>query len=284
MQQIVEAVEACSNRLGRTYRLDLGQGSRPAPTGSTFAMHADVLSELPQDFKHCVLSEVRERTERCERMRAAWMSWCMAIGQRIDGIDFDAVEAPFDQALEVVRAIRATRRNESDRACRDAYEEFKAQTEAQWVLLTEVLGVKVEEWDERWGRGDDPYPSADAQIRDLIDNSHLWVNRGAFFIGEDPASPTGSCHPWMTCDEYFKFRAVHDAFGHSAIGSGFDRHGEYAAWIVHCTMYTGAGRRAMSTEYRAVNTHLWLTGEPMPREHWGILLPEDLAIPAGFAR
>lgn len=65
----------------------------------------------------------------------------------------------------------------------------------------------------------------------------------------------------------------HDVFGHVAIGSGFDRHGEYAAWLHHNSMYTGEARRAMSTEYHGSNSAAWNGGTPRAVAD---LLPDEL--------
>lgn len=237
---------------------------------------ARVLSKLDGELKHCVIAEVREHTVVCPRIHEAVVNWC---GPGVLSINYRSVEAPIEEATGIVDAISRTKRGTNWERCREAYEDFKRQTRAMWRLLTDGLGVTVEVWDERWGFGDDAYESAAQQVHDLIVNRHLWINRGEFFIGEDRASDTGTNHPWMTAEEYFRFRAVHDAFGHASVGAGFDRHGEYATWIVHWSMYEPPGRDAMTTEYRGVNTFLWMTGQRMPPEHWGILLPEDFRTP-----
>ena len=80
----------------------------------------------------------------------------------------------------------------------------------------------------------------------------------------------------MTQDEYDRFRAVHDVFGHAAVGGGFDRHGEYQAYLMHSSMYWGDGRRAMATEYHGVNTADWGGDPGTPGTGKSILLPEEL--------
>ncbi len=47
---------------------------------------------------------------------------------------------------------------------------------------------------------------------------------------------------------YYRFRAVHDLIGHVATGYGFDRDGEYSAWLVQRTLYTGLAGWAAATE------------------------------------
>ena len=41
---------------------------------------------------------------------------------------------------------------------------------------------------------------------------------------------------------------MHDLIGHVATGYGFDRGGEYSAWLVQRTLYTGLARWAAATE------------------------------------
>jgi hypothetical protein len=208
-------------------------------------------------------------------------TWCRDHGTPIPKCDWTTIEASLEKAGRLVDAINNTPRDSNNEKYKAAYDDFKRQTEEMWDLLTRDealggLGVHVEKWDERNGNGADPYKNAEQQLRDLEENKHLWINRGEFFIGANPFTPTGTDHPWMTAEEYWRFRAVHDAFGHAAIGSSFDRHGEYAAWLAHNAMYSGIGREAMSTEYHGVNTYLWYTGSPLPKEHWGIILPYEL--------
>jgi len=47
---------------------------------------------------------------------------------------------------------------------------------------------------------------------------------------------------------YYRFRAAHDLLGHVATGYRFDRDGEYSAWLVQRTLYTGLARWAAATE------------------------------------
>ncbi|MGW4461360.1 hypothetical protein [Micromonospora sp. NPDC004704] len=121
-----------------------------------------------------------------------------------------------------------------------AYRAFRTETAAQFEFLTRTpakggLGVQVEVRDV------DPYPDAIAMTEDLRTHGRLAVFATA---------GSGSEHPFLTDDENDMFRAVHDAFGHAAIGRGFDRHGEEAAWVKHATMYSPLARQAMTTDTR----------------------------------
>src|SRR5271170_8136408 len=60
---------------------------------------------------------------------------------------------------------------------------------------------------------------------------------------------------------YYRFRAVHDLIGHVATGYGFDRDGEYSAWLVQRARYTGLARWAAATELHGEISALWATGQ-----------------------
>jgi hypothetical protein len=126
---------------------------------------------------------------------------------------------------------------------RRAYEAMRDETVAQFDYLTRPrhqggLGVKVEFTDE------DPYPHQQAMQADIHQNRRLKVYKTA---------ATGS-HPFFTDEENDKFRAVHDAFGHAAIGRSFSRHGEEAAYHSHAQMYSPVAREAMAAETRGQNS------------------------------
>jgi hypothetical protein len=71
-----------------------------------------------------------------------------------------------------------------------------------------------------------------------------------------------------------RFRAVHDIVSHARLGLGFDRHGEFSAWLAEDRMYTGLARWALATELHAKHSVYWTTGTPA--EHKATLLPADL--------
>jgi hypothetical protein len=59
---------------------------------------------------------------------------------------------------------------------------------------------------------------------------------------------------------YDRFRAVHDLVGHVRPGHGFDRYGEFAAWLAQDSLSRGLARRALATELHAEHSVLWTTG------------------------
>ena len=73
---------------------------------------------------------------------------------------------------------------------------------------------------------------------------------------------------------YDRFRAVHDIVSHAWRGYGFDRHGEFSAWLTEDRMYTGLARWALATELHAEHSVLWTTGTVA--EHKAVLLPPTL--------
>jgi hypothetical protein len=80
-------------------------------------------------------------------------------------------------------------------------------------------------------------------------------------------------HPFLSVDEYDTFRAVHDFFGHAAVGTGFDRHGEFQAWLHHLSLYTGLAAAAASSELHLENCTLVATSTPAP--HNCLILTDD---------
>src|SRR5262249_8755073 len=59
---------------------------------------------------------------------------------------------------------------------------------------------------------------------------------------------------------YDRLRAVHDIVSHAFGGLGFDRHGEFSAWLAEDRMYTGLARWALALERHADRSVLWKTG------------------------
>lgn len=124
-----------------------------------------------------------------------------------------------------------------------AYRAFADETRQQYDYLTRPrhqggLGVLVEVSDE------DPYKHHDEMAGDIMANRRLKVLSSA---------STGG-HPFLSQEENNMFRAVHDAFGHAAIGRSFSRHGEEAAYHSHRQMYSPTAQRALASETRGQNS------------------------------
>jgi hypothetical protein len=86
------------------------------------------------------------------------------------------------------------------------------------------------------GSADFEYGSSREMIEDIVNNHRLYV-----FTGGDP-------NPLMSPEMNFKFRAVHDYFGHSAHGFAFGPRGELNAWIEYSKMFSPVARQALTTE------------------------------------
>ena len=84
-------------------------------------------------------------------------------------------------------------------------------------------------------------------------------------------------HPLMGCElggAYDRFRAVHDLVGHIGPQLGFDRDGEFAAWLVQERVCRGLARWALATELHGEHSVRWTSGELS--DHKATLLDRDL--------
>lgn len=157
--------------------------------------------------------------------------------------------------------------------------EFESSTTAsgpvpdRMLKSYEVLGEHVsKQFDflttpkEKGGAGlsveatpENPYPTFHEMRQDVSENNRLNVLA---------TSSTGS-HEVMSDEMNDKFRAVHDYFGHYAIGRSFDRHGEEAAARSHMMMFPPEARQALAAETRGQNAYLidrgTFTNQDVPR-------------------
>lgn len=108
---------------------------------------------------------------------------------------------------------------------------------AQYAELADVLNLGVVDVD--------PYASA-ADMRADVERGRLLV------LATDPGS-----HPVWSDETNDRFRAVHDALGHAATGTGFDRYGEETAYRSHAeTMPSEVALAALACETRGQNAAL----------------------------
>ncbi|WP_433618584.1 hypothetical protein ACQP2P_21590 [Dactylosporangium sp. CA-139114] len=150
----------------------------------------------------------------------------------------------------------------------DAYAALSVQTVRQYhFLIGRIeyggLGMTIRAVD------DDPYPDAASLLDDLR------ARRLRVFA----SAASGNPHPYLSDGENDMFRAVHDAFGHGASGRGFDAHGEEAAWLKHCQLYTPLARRALATEIRGQTCALAFRGRGCFPEQKAVLLPRRFSDP-----
>lgn len=144
---------------------------------------------------------------------------------------------------------------------RRAYDDMAVQVAAQFVRLTESVRVVFQD--------EDPYADWSAMVYDVSVHGRLRVY----------ATPEDQRHPVLGRHGNDMLRAVHDFYGHFGDGNGepvsFTRHGEEAAWVRHSSMFTGLGRRAMTTETRGQNSaFIWINGGREFPEQKAVLLPE----------
>ena len=146
-----------------------------------------------------------------------------------------------------------------------AYRQLEAQTDRQFAALTDPQGpyrVAVVGTSELT-----PYSDAEELAASVLSSRTLEVTTSA----------ADRAHPLLGGEvggAYYRFRAVHDLIGHVATGYGFDRDGEYSAWLRQSKLYRGLARWAAATELHAEHSVVWTTGQ-FP-EHKGVLLPRPL--------
>jgi len=143
---------------------------------------------------------------------------------------------------------------EHEHRVKSAYAALAGEVHQQFDYLTRPqehggLGVKVEFEPEL--EGTNIYPTHEHLINDLQQNRRLRVNK----TGSSPADQAVG-HPFLDPETNDKFRAVHDAFGHAAIGRSFSRHGEEAAYHSHAQMFSHKAVPALAAETRMQNSAL----------------------------
>jgi hypothetical protein len=92
--------------------------------------------------------------------------------------------------------------------------------------------------------GHDPYKTPQEMAADMA--------KGRIQTWTSASTP----HEYFTPEENDRFRAVHDVFGHGAIGRGFSRHGEEAAYLSHRQMFPPEAHAALASETRGQNSYL----------------------------
>lgn len=171
-------------------------------------------------------------------LAAGSIAYARLHGFAVPDIDFRLVVADAERGKRIAAAYLAAPR--FDAVALPAFRAFRDETICQFAFLTRPvseggLGVAVEVCK------DDPYVDALAMTADLRERRRLKVYATA---------GSGNEHPFLTNGENDMFRAVHDAFGHAAIGAGFNPDGEEAAWLKHSHMYSPLAREALTTETR----------------------------------
>lgn len=143
-----------------------------------------------------------------------------------------------------------------------AYMALVDEVEEQFAYLpVKIIPVNGENY---------PYKDSKQMMDDVLNNGQLAVFDG----GDD--------HSLLTREQNFKFRAVHDFFGHCQHGFAFGPRGEENAWIEHSKMFSPPARQALTCETRMQNSwvnfgpfsHLPVTDRPYAQQKAFIPAPE----------
>ncbi len=148
-----------------------------------------------------------------------------------------------------------------------AYGQLAIETDRLFAAITAPVGpgsMRVQ-----FSSCTTPYDSADELIASVRGDRLLEVTAAA--IDHDRKHPIFDGAVGGTFD---RFRAVHDILGHGCVGTGFDRHGEYATWRYQERFHSPLARRALGTELHAKHSACWTTGEAP--DHKAILIPPQL--------
>jgi hypothetical protein len=174
-----------------------------------------------------------------------------------------------DLAGEVAARFQTARNDHTNAIVRAAYDQLERQSVAIFTQLTNpdrplFTGLRVE-----FTRCENPYNSDDELIGAVRTDGVLEITTSA--------SERDRRHPLLGCDlggTYDIFRAVHDIVGHVVPCLGFDRDGEYEAWLAQEQLYYGLARWALATELHAEHSVRWTTGRLC--DHKAILINRDL--------
>jgi hypothetical protein len=174
-----------------------------------------------------------------------------------------------DQAFahEVAARFLDVRSTPHDPVVAAAYELLEAQTDRLFVMLTRPSAAAP--FRVVFSAGRVPYESDVEMIAAVRATRVLEI--------ASVADDRDRQHPLLDSSRggaYDRFRAVHDLIGHVRYGYGFDRHGEFAAWLAQDRLHSGPARRALATELHAENSVLWTTGTLA--EHKAALLPTQV--------
>lgn len=165
-------------------------------------------------------------------------------GGRHTTAGLDAVQASPTRGTRIAGQYAEAMNRPETGEIRHSYHSFRRATNRQYEFMTRAkseggMGMQHEVVAH------DPYKTAHEMAAD--------VAKGR--IKTFATSSTGS-HAFMRDEENDRFRAVHDVFGHAAIGRDFSRHGEEAAFRSHRQMYPRSAHVALTSETRGQNSFL----------------------------
>lgn len=160
----------------------------------------------------------------------------------IAGLENLTVNSP--QAFRVAQAYRRAQQAPEAPGIRRSYRAMRRGVNSQYEFMTRArskggMGLHHEIVQE------DPYQTPQQMAADVAEGRIKTLSSAA----------TGG-HAFFSNVENDRFRAVHDVFGHAAIGRGFSRHGEEAAYLSHRQMFPRAAQAALASETRGQNSYL----------------------------
>jgi hypothetical protein len=170
---------------------------------------------------------------------------------------------------QIARAYDGLQARNDDPAVVQAYAAFAQEIEAQFNEASKVIKI------EPWTAEGQPYADSAEMRADVFTNGHIYV-----FEGGEP-------HPFLTPEQNWKFRAIHDIYGHAKTGFEFGPRGELNATRAHAQMFSPAAIPALVTE--TIGQNSWVNfseanaGLPAEQrafaEQKADLLPESLWAP-----
>lgn len=151
-----------------------------------------------------------------------------------------------------------------DPATQAAFKVFNDVTQGQAEML-HGAGIRFEVVDG------DPYKSVDDMIQDVAKTGRIKVRSTAKDLADmepghvmaEPLDPAVAKRLGLPegVRKNDLFRAVHDLFGHAAIGNDFGRNGEEVAYAMHAQMYPPEALPALAAETRGENSYLNFFGD-----------------------
>ena len=159
-----------------------------------------------------------------------------------------------ENSKRIADAFEAMKDDPTDPKVLRSYEALAQETKAQWDQLI-ADGFKMEPW---YGEGQ-PYKNSAEMVAD-VKKKHIYFfpTEAGFGKGTSPNHPllkeSGVIVNGVNLKYNDLFRAVHDVFGHAAVGNQFGPLGEENAWRKHSEMFSDDARRAMTTETRGQNS------------------------------
>lgn len=123
-----------------------------------------------------------------------------------------------------------------------------------------------------WPAEGQPYASSAAMREDVRQRRHLFV-----FMGGGP-------HAYLSEDDTYRGRAVHDIYAHALPGHSFSPDGELRAWLVQREMYGMLAQPALATDNLGPTAWYYFhpsnEGKPHAERQWPEqkfgLLPREL--------